>query len=120
MGRKKTHDNLPSFDELIIPTLKALLELGGSGTIEEISAKVYEIEKFSEEILQIPHGDDGGRSEIDYRLAWSRTYLKKYGLLENSSRGIWALAKTDFDITVLDYNEIVRKVKEDEKQKQTI
>lgn len=120
MGRKKTHDNLPSFDELIIPTLKALLELGGSGTIEEISAKVYEIEKFPEEILQIPHGDDGGRSEIDYRLAWSRTYLKKYGLLENSSRGIWALAKTDFDIATLDYNEIVRKVKEDEKQRQTI
>lgn len=120
MGRKKTYENLPSFDELIIPTLKALLELGGSGTIEEISSKVYEIEKFSEEILQIPHGDDGGRSEIDYRLAWSRTYLKKYGLLENSSRGIWALAKTDFDIKKLDYNEIVRKVKEDEKQKQAI
>lgn len=115
MGRKKTYDNLPSFDELIIPTLKALLELGGSGTIEEISTKVYEIEKFSDDVLQIPHGDDGGRNEIDYRLAWSRTYLKKYGLLENSSRGIWALAKTDFDIKKLDYNEIVKKVKEDEK-----
>jgi restriction system protein len=118
MGRKKTYDNLPSFDELIIPTLKSLLELGGSGTIEEINTKVYEIEKFSDEILQIPHGDDGGINEVAYRLAWSRTYLKKYGLLENSSRGIWALAKTDFDINKLDYNDIVRKVKEDEKQKQ--
>lgn len=118
MGRKKTYDNLPSFDELIIPTLKSLLELGGSGTIEEINTKVYEIENFSDEILQIPHGEDGGINEVAYRLSWSRTYLKKYGLLENSARGIWALAKTDFDITKLDYNEIVRKVKEDEKQKQ--
>jgi restriction system protein len=28
---------------------------------------------------------------VEYRLAWTRTYLKKYGVLENSSRGVWAL-----------------------------
>jgi restriction system protein len=118
MGRKKIDENLPSFDELIIPTLKALIELGGSGTIEEINTKVYEVENIPDEILQIPHGDDGGIIEVDYRLAWSRTYLKKFGLLENSARGIWALAKTDFDINSLDYSEIVRTVREAEKQKQ--
>jgi len=112
MGRKKTNDNLPSFDELIIPTLKALIELGGSGSIEEINTKVYEISKLSDDILQIPHGNEGALNEVDYRLAWSRTYLKKYGLLENSSRGIWALAKTDFDIDSLDHTEIVRVVRE--------
>lgn len=112
MGRKKTNDNLPSFDELIIPTLKALIELGGSGSIEEINTKVYEVSKLSDDILQIPHGNEGALNEVDYRLAWSRTYLKKYGLLENSSRGIWALAKTDFDVDSLDHIEIVRVVRE--------
>ena len=36
------------------------------------------------------HGDRP-RSQIEYRLAWSRTYLKGMGLLDNSARGVWAL-----------------------------
>ena len=115
MARKKQNSNFPTFDELIIPTLKALVELGGSGTIEEINSKVYEIEKFSDDILQVPHGEEGTVNEVDYRLAWSRTYLKKFGLLENSSRGIWALSKSDIDINKLDYLDIVRTVREQDK-----
>ena len=115
MGRKKQNSILPSFDELIIPTVKALIDLGGSGTIEEINTKVYEIAELTDEVLLIPHGDEGTMNEIDYRLAWSKTYLKKFGLLENSSRGVWALLKADIDVLELDYVEIVRKVREQNK-----
>lgn len=115
MGRKKQNSALPTFDELIVPTVQALIQLGGSGTVEEINTKVYEIAKLPDEILQIPHGEVGTTNEVDYRLAWSRTYLKKFGLLENSSRGIWALSKADIDITKLDHIEIVRKVREQDK-----
>jgi restriction system protein len=44
--------------------------------------------------------------------------LKKYGLLENSSRGIWALTKADVDISQLDYIKIVKTVREKEKPSQ--
>ncbi len=116
MARKKANSALPSFDELIIPTVKALIELGGSGTVEEINNKVYEIAQIPDEILAIPHGNEEGTTiEVDYRLAWSRTYLKKFGLLENSSRGIWALTKSNIDASKLDYIEIVRKVREQAK-----
>jgi len=118
MARKKQNSNLPSFDELIVPTVKALIELGGSGTIEEINTKVYEIANIPDDILQIPHGDEGTTIEVDYRLAWSRTYLKKFGLLENSSRGIWALSKADINVTKLDHIEIVRAVREENKPTQ--
>ena len=111
MARKRIHDNLPTFDQLIIPTLKALTKLGGSGTIEEINEKVYEIAKVSEETLLIPHGDNGLGSEIDYRLAWSRTYLKKYGLIDNSARGVWAMLNADIIIDKLNSDEIVKKVR---------
>lgn len=30
-------------------------------------------------------------TEVEYRLTWTRTYMKKVGILENSSRGVWAL-----------------------------
>jgi restriction system protein len=112
MARKKHNDILPTFDELIIPTIKGLIKLGGSGTIDEINETVYQIAKLSEETLQIAHGENGLRSEVDYRLAWSRTYLKKYGLIENSSRGIWALSNADIDVSKLNVLEIVRVVRE--------
>jgi restriction system protein len=111
MARKKTNNALPSFDELMIPTVKAIQELGGSGSIDEINAKVYAIAEISDEILQIPHDDKGTSSEIAYRLTWTRNYLKNFGLLENSSRGIWALSKADIDVTKLDHVEIVKAVR---------
>lgn len=95
----------------MIPVLDALIELGGSGTIEEINEKVYAIKNFSEEVLQIPHKEDSSRSEVDYRLAWARTYLKKFGLLENSARGVWTLTESDINTKTLNAEEIVRHVR---------
>ena len=115
MARKKASNGLPTFDELLIPTVKALQELGGSGSIEEINSKVYLIAEISDEILQIPHGEEGAVSEVDYRLAWSRTFLKKFGLLDNSSRGVWSLSSSDIEIENLDASEIVKTVREKDK-----
>ncbi|KXZ66732.1 Mrr restriction system protein [Acinetobacter venetianus] len=115
MARKRMSNQVPSFDQLIIPTVKALVELGGSGSNEEINTKVYELHNISDEIINIPHGENGTVSEVDYRLAWSKTYLKKFGLLENSSRGIWSLINTAVDISTLDSFEIVKYVREQDK-----
>jgi restriction system protein len=96
---------------MMIPTLLALRRLGGSGTIDEIYEKVVEILALPEAALMVPH-INSSRSEIEYRLAWSRTYLKKYGLLNNSGRGVWSLASTSIDIDNLDPKEVVRFVRE--------
>ena len=116
MAKKIIQQNLPSYDELIIPTVKALIALGGSGSIEEINTKAYKIAQLPETLLQIPHSEEGSVSEIDYRLAWSRSYLKKFGLLENSARGIWALLKADIDVNELDHIKIVRTVRENDRR----
>ncbi len=112
MARKKSNINLPTFDDLIIPTLNALQALGGSGNIEEINEQVYKIAAIAPETLQIPHDENGLQREVDYRLAWSRTYLKKYGLIENSARGVWALTQADLDLTKISSEEIVKKVRD--------
>lgn len=83
---------LPTFETLMNPTIEALKVLGGSGTIEEINNKATELANLSDEQLEVLHNvERGSQTEVEYRLAWARTYLKKYGLLENSSRGVWAL-----------------------------
>lgn len=110
MARVRKHQSLPKFNELFIPVVQALIDLGGSGNIEEINERVYELTKLSEEVLNIPHGKDG-RTEIEYQLAWTRTYLKKYGLLENSSRSVWALTKQNVDPKKINPDEIEKAVR---------
>jgi restriction system protein len=85
---------VPTHQKMLWPTLQAVRLLGGSGQIEEINEKVIEIEGFTEEQQSILHGGEGPRTEIEYRLAWSRTYLKWFGALENSARGVWSLTDT--------------------------
>ncbi len=103
---------LPTYDQLMNPLLKALRDLGGSGSIEEIYNKIVEHENFSDEILAKPHDPEKSNdTEVQYRLAWARTYLKKYGLLENSTRGVWALTAKSKDIDAIDPKEVVKTVK---------
>ncbi len=81
-----------TFDQLMNPMLKALHKLGGSGSIDEIYEAVVELEHFDEEMLSVMHNPErSNQTEVGYRLAWARTYLKKAGFLDNSSRGVWAL-----------------------------
>jgi restriction system protein len=85
-------DNIPSYDTFLNPVIDALNILGGSATIEELNAKVIETTGLSNTQLEVIHDPQkGSQTEVEYRLAWARTYLKKYGVIENSSRGVWAL-----------------------------
>lgn len=87
-----TQVNVPTFDRLMNPVIQALKQLGDSGTIEEINSRATEIAGLLDEQLEVLHDPEkGSQTEVEYRLAWARTYLKKYGVLENSSRGVWAL-----------------------------
>lgn len=107
-----SENKLPIFDELMNPLLRALQMLGGSGSIEEIYVKTVEITGLSEDVLaQIHDPEKGSQTEVAYRLAWARTYLRKYGLLENSSRGVWSLTEKAKSLERVDSSEVVRFVR---------
>jgi restriction system protein len=97
---------IPQYNEMFNSVLQALHELGGSGSIEEINNKVIELQNYPADIVDVLHGE-GPTTEIEYRLAWARTYLKKYGLLENSSRGIWAISNDRNNINEVNPKEVV-------------
>lgn len=90
--------------------LAALHELGGSASIEELEQRVSKVINLSDEDLAIPH--DARRSEFSYRLAWARTHLKRFGLLENSARGIWALTTQGQHTNEVDSNSVMRHLRE--------
>ncbi|HCD9026455.1 TPA: restriction endonuclease [Klebsiella oxytoca] len=101
-----------TYDQLMVPLMKALVNLGGSGSVDEIYETVVDIEKFDEETLAILHNPEkSSQTEIGYRLAWARTYLKKAGYLENSSRGVWALTDKAKQASEIDSREIVNFVR---------
>jgi restriction system protein len=94
------------------PLIRALRTLGGSGSIEEIYDKVVELEGFSEELLSHLHDPEkSNQTEIGYRLAWARSWLKKYGLLENSARGVWSFTATGKETAEVDPQTVLRSVR---------
>ena len=82
--------SVPSYDELLWPTLKALKAMGGSASNEELLAKVIEIEQLPDPIASFIHTDNR-QTKVGYNLAWAKTYLKRVGAVENSNRGVWSL-----------------------------
>ena len=79
---------IPPYNELMWPTLMAVRILGHSATNHEIDELVIEEEEFDDAQKAVLHGD-GPRSELEYRLAWARTYLKRIDALDNLVRGTW-------------------------------
>jgi len=103
----------PTYDTMLNPLLQAVKDLGGSGTIEEIENRVAELMALSHEQLEVLQDPKRpGRTKFQYRLAWARTYLRRYGVLENSARGVWAVTPSGRDTAGLDEKEVVRDVKE--------
>lgn len=105
------------YDDLFNPTLKALKSLGGSGSINEIEEQVIEILKLSEEEINDIHRES--TTKLTYRLAWARNYLKRFGLLENSKRGVWALTNKGKETPSVDKSHVKKVVvKLDKEQRQ--
>lgn len=101
------------------PVLQALREPGGSGSTDEIYQQVAKNLKLAESVLNVLHDPEtSNMTEVQYRLAWSRTYLKKFGLLETPQRGLWSLAKKAETVSEVDTKEVQRFVRElDRKQR---
>ena len=76
---------VPKYDMLFNPVLDAMQALGGSASIGELDEQVTRTLGLSQDDIAQMH--DERQTELHYRLAWARTYLKAAGYLDNSARG---------------------------------
>ena len=110
MSENHSSVRVPTYDEMLWPTLVALKEIGGSGTNQEIEEAVIKIEGYTESQQDVLHGD-GPRSEISYHLAWSRTYLRKTGAIDNSARAVSSITDYGRSFTPADMSWIPAKAR---------
>ncbi len=100
---------IPKFDELFNPLLEAIKKLGGSASITELDEEVTKSLHLTDEEIAKPHNER--ITSLQYRLAWSRSYLKVYGLLDNSDRGVWVLTAKGKNVDIIDPVQIKRFVR---------
>lgn len=105
--RNKIDSRIPRYNKLIMPAFTALKELGGSGTNDEILNQVIKDLNIPDEVADITHMGKVNQSELSYQLAWARTYLSKYGVIQNSARSVWSITPDFVGLDVLDEKEIV-------------
>jgi restriction system protein len=72
--------------------VETLRELGSSGTPSEVSDRVLDRLKISEQEQE--ETTSNGQSRVRNQIAWGRLYLAKAGYLDSSQRGVWSLTDT--------------------------
>jgi restriction system protein len=102
------------YDDLFNPTLHAIKNLGDSGSINEIEDEVIKILNLNEDSINEIHRES--TTKLTYRLAWARNYLKHFGLLENSSRGVWTLTDKGHRVKSIDKDEVKKFVFKKDKE----
>lgn len=103
--REKIDKRIPRYTSLIMPTFLALKELGGSGKNNEILDQIIKDLQISDEVVDIQHKGRTDKSELSYQADWARTYLSRYGVIENSARGVWSILPDFVAVDALDSKE---------------
>jgi restriction system protein len=97
-----TRDDLPSYSDLMYPTLRAVKALGGSARAREIADWVIEAEGFTENELEITYGREPDKAVLVDRLDWARSYSKLCGALDSPRRGLFILSSLGQELLDLD------------------
>lgn len=100
--------SVPRAPDLFNPVLTAIRQLGGSASIAELDEEVTKNLNLTDK--EIAQSHDYRSTELQYQLAWARTHLKKYGLLDNSARGVWVLTPKGRDTDGVDPRQVMQDV----------
>lgn len=105
--------SVPKFEEMFNPMLRALRAFGDSASIDELDDRVAEYLDLSEEdLLEMGRGKNSSMTKFRYNMGWARSYLKRYGLIENEIRGKWTLTERGRRVHQVDKEEVKRFVHE--------
>jgi len=82
-------EELPKYQELILPLLKVLTKAGKPISNVDIESAIVQELQIPVSLSSIIHS--GNRTELQYRLAWARTKAKSSGLITSPKRETWTI-----------------------------
>lgn len=100
---------VPRYREMFNAVLQAIRHLGGSATIPELTDEVSKIMSLTDEQIAERHNER--MTELEYQLTWTRSYLRTYGLLDTSQRGVWTMTEKGKTVQTVDPAEVDRFVR---------
>lgn len=86
---------IPTYQDLMYPTLVGIRQLGGSASNAELEDVVPVLAGVTEEQMAVVFeepSNGAGTSKVLNRLHWARTYLRRSGAIESSKRGVSSLS----------------------------
>lgn len=100
--------DIPTYIDLMFPTLKALESLGGEASKPELDPAVIGEAGLTEAQLGIVYeeGIHVGLSKVVHRLAFARSYLKKLDAINTVSTGRWSITSAGEELLSLGDSEL--------------
>ena len=92
---------LPKYGELMLPALRAVEALGGSGSGREITAGILDRLAPSDELLAITYPSRPTKSVLLDRIEWARSYCKLGGVFESPRRSLFLITELGREIAAL-------------------
>ena len=105
-------DDLPAYSDLILPTVRAVAELGGSATAREITTRVLEDLAPTDEVLAVAPASRPESSVYLERVQWARSYAKLIGALESPKRGVFLVTALGKELLAMPADEGQRRAVE--------
>lgn len=106
-----TPEEIPAYSELILPTVRAVADLGRSAKASEITSQVLEDLPSSEKMLAVSFPGRPDESVLTSRLQWARSYAKLIGALESPSRGVFLLTDLGRELLTMPESEAQERVR---------
>lgn len=85
-----TRDELPTYQDLMLPTLQVVEKLSGSAQAREITAEVLATIGATDDQLELTY-DKRPKPVLIDRVDWARSYLALGSVLERPRRGLYVL-----------------------------
>jgi restriction system protein len=104
--------DLPTYSQLILPTIRAIAGLGGSAKAQEITTQLLEDLAPTEGMLAASYPSRPDDSVLLERVQWARSYAKLCGALESPKRGVFLITALGKQLLTMPEAEAQKKILE--------
>ncbi|WP_018297241.1 restriction endonuclease [Corynebacterium lubricantis] len=107
-----TQQGMPTHQQLVVPIVRAIGELGGSAKAREITDQVLDNYPDVERLLEMTYPSRPNQSVLIDRIAWGRSTAKLIGALEQPSKGMYITTDLGEELLGVSEDEALQRIRD--------